>query len=35
MLRFNKVFNYMHSKGGNNFAYIDGVNLDKAIRELG
>lgn len=29
------MFNHIHSRGGNNFAYIDGANLDKAIKELG
>jgi len=29
------VFIHTHGKGFNNFAYIDGANLDKAIKELG
>lgn len=29
------MFNHINSRGDNNFAYIDGANLDKAMKELG
>lgn len=29
------MFNHINCRGDNNFAYIDGANLDKAMRDLG